>query len=73
MSIPIFLIFPLLQHYSVFLKSVSERKNKKCPFTSSIEGTALCSFGWCGELHKDGEDKKRTVVKIAPRTKDSAL
>jgi len=66
-------MFPLLQHRSVFLKSVSERKNKTCPFASARERTALHSFGWYGELHKYGENENQTVVKIAPRSKNNAL
>jgi hypothetical protein len=66
-------MLPLLQHHSVFLKNVSERKKKKRPFTSARARTAMHSFGWYGELHKDGENEKRTVVKIAPRNKNNAL
>jgi len=73
MSLSFYLMFPLLQHHSVSLKSVGERKNKKCPFTSARERTALHSVGCYGELHKDGGNEKRTVVKIAPRNKNSAL
>ena len=66
-------MFPLLQHHLVSVKSVSERKNKTRPFASARERTALHSFGWYGELHNDGENEKLTVVKIAPRSKNSAL
>jgi len=66
-------MFPLLQHHSVALKSVSERKNKTRPFASARERTALHSFGWYEELHKDCENEKRTVAKIASRSKNSAL